>query len=967
MKNLIHIYKKYKKSLLILIAFLGIGQELNGATFYVNGSTGNNSNIGTSTSAPVLTITYAVSKAVSGDIIVIASGSYTGQSISISKNLTFDINGQTVTIKSLRMSTSGVTLNIKGSTSLGELYVKDTFELTAGIIKVNGTIKPNLKILNSAKHIGGSINSFVDGGYWIGSTNNSSMTWAVGSGSNFRPISANSFTKIGTSVEYYFAEVLSGGPSFSVSLPSATRNISKVCHYYLTTTATTSIASSYVLKFSYDSVNNDDHVYDNSNLQLLTSSGVAAWTLNTSGSTSNRLGTITSAAITNLKGYYVLGNKSGSASPAYIGGLNTLGSSDAFAGYKMVGGCEGDTIFFYSISKSIGSSISTYTWDFGDGSPVKYGASAWHVYLRTVPAPFSYNYVVSLQTENATYIDKAYNNVVIGNMPRMPLNPNIYTQSADLLPSTVFVVCEGQTTRITDTYTPPSGEMMSKKIWTIKTVLPLFDRGGVAPYLGYRDSTKINYKFSTAGTYKIYITRTNSFGCTAKDSVDYILHAKPKVSIGTTNQCWEMVLTNNTLDPKPDKILNWQWDLGDGTKFNGQTTPLLNKVVKHKYAMSGAKQIKLYVTTDANCRDSIDTTILAKPTTAIDAIDQCWGLNKSVAISNTTIDPTPDKIVSWKWDLGDGTKLNGQTNPLVNKVVFHKYAKPGVKQIKLIITTGLNCKDSTTKMVKLFDAPNAQFNLKQDCENTLTINNSSINSPEAVQYYIWNWGDGSIPDSIYPNSYHKYSKLGIYKVILEVQSFNHCIDTQSVWYKFDFKRNKILLQPQNKSANLNDNVKFYITTSDSLSTYTWQMDAGLGFQNLTNAGQFNDVNNDTLTVSYISMINNNQYYRCLVKSGSCFDTSQNAKLIVLNNTGSESYPQLSRISIRPNPVESFLVISSDSKITNSHFEIFSIHGKSLMKGSLNEENTKLNLENLSSGIYYLKIGETRNTIKIIKK
>lgn len=686
-----------KRHALLTFVFFIFGLNLFGATYYVSTS-GSNANSGTTSGSPFLTIQYAMNTASAGDVIVIASGTY-NLAVTTSKSVTFDIDGASVTIKSLRMKTAGANITLSATTSNGELLISDSLDLTTGLIKITGTATADMKLLAGCKIVGGNKNSYVDGGFWIGSTSNTSMTWAVGSGADYRPITAVSFSKSGPSTEYYFAKVLAGGPSFTVSLPSATRNISKVHHYYLTTTAISSVASNFVMKFSYDSVTNDDHVYDNVNLQLLTSNGVSAWTLNTTIGTANRLGTITSVAITNLTGYYVLGNKLGSSSPAYFGGLNTLGSTETFSGYKVVGGCEGDTVFFYSISKSIGSLISTYTWDFGDGSPLQYGSKVWHIYSRTVPPPASYTYVVSLQVENAVNIDISYSNVVIGNMPRAPLNPNIYTQSVDLLPKTVFAVCQGQTTRITDTYTPPTGEVIAKKIWTLTPVIPAFSRGGSAPYLGYKDSTRIHYKFPTAGTYKIYITRTNSFGCSAKDSVDYILHAKPTVSI--------------------------------------------------------------------------------------DAIDQCWDVNKSIAISNTTADPTPDKMLKWTWDLGDGTKLAGQATPVLNKVVMHKYATPGARVIKLVVTSDADCKDSTTKIVNLFAKPDAQFAVTKTCigEVTNSLNNSSVASPEAVQYYIWKYGDGSPNDTAMPNTSHTYAKVGLYKMILEVQTFNMCIDTQAVWFR----------------------------------------------------------------------------------------------------------------------------------------------------------------------------------------
>lgn len=691
--------KKYLKrhSFLTAVFFL-FSLNAFSATWYVN-TTGSDANAGTSAGAPFLTIQKAINAAAAGDVVTIATGTY-NKFVLVTKDITFDIDNASVTIKSLVLNTASVKATITSATTAGTLLITDSFELTNGLVVISGTTPPALKTKSGAKLVGGNKNSYVDGGYWIGSTTNNAITWAVGSGSDYRPITITSFSKSGSTEEFFFARVLANGPAFTQTLPNVTRNISKVHHYYMNTTATNLIANNFFLKFSYDSVTNDDHVYDFANLQLLTSTGSAAWTLNNTVGTANRLGTMSSSSITNLAGYYILGNKMGSQTSGYLGGMNTLGSSDVFSSFVVVNQCEGDTIKFYSTSKSMGSSINNYTWDFGDGSPTQSGATAWHIYARGTPATATYIYLVSLRVENPTSSDFGYKNVVIANTPRVPLNSNIFTQSVELLPKIITSVCQGQTTRITDTYSPPSGESMQQKIWTITPVTPVFSRGKTAPYLGYRDSTRITYKFATAGTYKIYITRTTNYGCKAIDSQDYILHAKPAV--------------------------------------------------------------------------------------AVDVIDQCWDANKSIAITNGTADPAPDKMLKWSWDLGDGTKLNGQTGPpLLLKTVYHKYATPGPRLIKLVVTTDADCKDSMNKVVNLFAKPVADFSTTKTCigEVTNTLNNSSVASPEAIQFDIWNWGDGSPYDSAMPNSAHTYAKVGLYKIILEVQSYNLCKDTQAVWVR----------------------------------------------------------------------------------------------------------------------------------------------------------------------------------------
>lgn len=690
--------KKYlKRHSFLTVVFFLFSLNAFSATWYVN-TTGSDANTGTTAGDPFLTIQKAINSAASGDVVTIATGTY-NKFVLVTKNITLNIDNASVTVKSLVLNTASVNATITSSTTAGNLLITDSFELTDGLVMISGTTPPALKIKSGAKLVGGNKNSYVDGGYWIGSTNGSAITWHVGSGSDYRPINATSFTKLGSTEEFYFARVLANGPAFTQTLPVLTRNISKVHHYYMNTTATNTVANNFIIKFSYDTLTNDDHVYDFANLQLLTSTGSAAWVLNKTVGTANRLGTISSLSITNLAGYYVLGNKIGSQASGYLGGMNTLGSSEVFSSFIVVNQCEGDTIKFFSTSKSIGSAINNYTWDFGDGSPTTTGATAWHVYARGTPATATYIYLVSLKVENLVNIDFGYKNVTIINTPRVPLNANIFTQSVELLPKIITSVCQGQTTRITDTYSPPTGEVMSKKIWTITPVLPTFSRGNVSPYLGYKDSTKINYKFLVAGTFKIYITRVNQNNCRAIDSQDYVLHAKPTVGI--------------------------------------------------------------------------------------DVIDQCWDPLKSVAINNITADPTPDKMLKWAWDLGDGTKLNGQATPMLLKTVYHKYATPGPRLIKLSVTTDADCKDSSSKIVNLFAKPVAGFSTTKTCigEITNTLNNSSVASPEVIQYDIWNWGDGSPYDSAMPNSAHTFAKIGLYKILLEVQSFNLCKDTQLVWVR----------------------------------------------------------------------------------------------------------------------------------------------------------------------------------------
>lgn len=72
-------------------------------------------------------------------------------------------------------------------------------------------------------------------------------------------------------------------------------------------------------------------------------------------------------------------------------------------------------------------------------------------------------------------------------------------------------------------------------------------------------------------------------------------------------------------------------------------------------------------------------------------------------------------------------------------------------------------------------------------------------------------------------------------------------------------------QPASQTGNAGSSVSFSVTAS-GLATYQWQSNIGSGgtFIDLPNTGQYSGVTSNTLTVSSLTAINNNQLFRCLV-------------------------------------------------------------------------------------------------------
>jgi hypothetical protein len=175
-------------------------------------------------------------------------------------------------------------------------------------------------------------------------------------------------------------------------------------------------------------------------------------------------------------------------------------------------------------------------------------------------------------------------------------------------------------------------------------------------------------------------------------------------------------------------------------------------------------------------------------------------------------------------------------------------------------------------------------------------------------------------------------------------------------------------QPSNQQININNNAQFVVGSSDPLATYQWQTDLGVGFQNLNNVGQYSGTANDTLTIANTTLSNNNQPFRCIVSSGSCKDTSNVAILTVNNNVGINEFTQDNLFSVYPNPAKSQINVKADAKLLGSIYTIYDNTGKLVLTGKINSDNTVIELDNLSGGIYLFSVGENmKQTFKVIKE
>ncbi|TSA24569.1 MAG: T9SS C-terminal target domain-containing protein [Bacteroidetes bacterium] len=176
----------------------------------------------------------------------------------------------------------------------------------------------------------------------------------------------------------------------------------------------------------------------------------------------------------------------------------------------------------------------------------------------------------------------------------------------------------------------------------------------------------------------------------------------------------------------------------------------------------------------------------------------------------------------------------------------------------------------------------------------------------------------------------------------------------------------ILVQPANQHVNVSGTAQFVIQVSGTNISYQWQTDAGLGFQNITNAGQYSGATNDTLTVSNTTIANNNQLFRCIVTSLLCTDTSAVAILNV-SPIGIDDNREQDPVTVYPNPAGNRIYVQVNARLIGSTFTIIDPMGKTVVTGKLTGETSIIEIGNLPPGAYLFSIGDNRKrTYPLIK-
>lgn len=248
---------------------------------------------------------------------------------------------------------------------------------------------------------------------------------------------------------------------------------------------------------------------------------------------------------------------------------------------------------------------------------------------------------------------------------------------------------------------------------------------------------------------------------------NYIFVTRPAVAISgnplTGCVPLTVTLTDQSTVPTGATIAHRLWSLPGGSPFTSSTTSATTSSV---YLSSGAYPVKVVVTDNVGCKDSLEYQgyIGAFKPIAGFTVSDTGCLNTPLTFTNNSLD-----FNSSLWDFSNGT--SGAPNP------SRSFNALGSYDITLIVSDHLGCKDTARKKLAI-TKPYPAFTVSDSvavCQPFIVTFTNASTGPNAGNYtYAWDFGNGT---GVGPNPVNAYLTPGVYNVTMVATTPWGCQDS----------------------------------------------------------------------------------------------------------------------------------------------------------------------------------------------
>ena len=390
----------------------------------------------------------------------------------------------------------------------------------------------------------------------------------------------------------------------------------------------------------------------------------------------------------------------------------------------------------------------SYAWDFGDGS-MGSGIRTSHVFL----GDGTYNVVLKVSDPSGAW-DEAVIPVIIGDQ-----SPTAnFTFQEDPAP------IEGIAVQFQDLSTSPADQIVSW-IWDF----------GDGRWSNRTSNEPVLHTYSWDGTFMVTLTVIDEDG--SQDSLSLNITVEDSSPIADFSASsytpieGQPVTFSDLSVPAADDIVNWYWDMGDGTLYNRTS----GGSFQHTYVYNGSYRITLVVRDKDGSEDNVSKQIVVQnsfPVAGFSLSVISPEEGQSVTFIDTTIEINP--IVKWSWDLGDGTLIERSDN----SSVLHTYADNGTYYAKLTVsdvdgdvntfTRTVVVKDTSPVVSRLYTVDGASSYKEWDVVVFRVIASAQYDEIVRYQWSFETLAFRADSETDFNSTSHRYNSSGTYRVAVRV-------------------------------------------------------------------------------------------------------------------------------------------------------------------------------------------------------
>jgi len=455
------------------------------------------------------------------------------------------------------------------------------------------------------------------------------------------------------------------------------------------------------------------------------------------------------------------------------------------------------------------SETTTFTWDYGDGSPpetfdnTNAGQTISHDYLA---GQAGCGIFVELTAENYCGITTS----LFGPINTWDKDSAMITPSATLLcyPDTEFVFVN-----TTQMNCQPDNSAQRYEYWNFGDYWGLgYD--SIVDWTPWPPAVGYTLGFPGPGTYTIMLLDSSYCGIdTAFQTV--VITITPEVGLlvnpdticrGSSAEFNGFVIANT-----PD---NFSWNFDDGTGWVGLGAGIQN----YTYNTAGDYVIQFVgtvSTASSGCSDTVSVPLHVQPAPIAD-----FNISNNDGCDSLTVtftDNSSGGAVGWSWDFGNGNSSILQNPPPQD------YDAPGSYIVVLLAISSNTCISSSIQTINVWESPVADFTANNVCEGGVSEFTDQSIFPANDTLIAWNWNFGDGNSSTNQDATNVYANSGTFPVSLTVNTA-HC--SNNIVIPIDVNPKPDMgFNPSPDEGCTTLNVSFTNTTTGAVD-YSWEFGDG---------------------------------------------------------------------------------------------------------------------------------------------